>query len=680
MSHANITVKATVPGCGKINVVSIYRPPCKPFVEFENFLSNILEDVGVEKSILAGDMNIDTIVRDAKPHTARYIELINSYGFVNVIDLPTYISPTSGTEKSCLDHIWHNFRDNYDSFVVQPSISDHYAVVCVFNMKCENEIITITIRDLSLANIENFKNKVGDVFINCKLTQQNANECAQYLDTFLRNILNKYFPLKNKILMKKRINSPWLTRDIIKCFDKKHEWFRIAKADRISYVSYRKYCNALRDLLRMAEEDYHVKRLELLKKDQKRNWAVLNALLGRKTNTVSDYFIIDGVEIHDPLTIANEFCNYFVNHPIHIQDDIPSSQNDYTENIPLHNYRFVLEHVTFNDVNLAIKKLKKEGPKNDLSVRFLKLCGLQLSRVLTKLFNVCIDEAVYPDVFKCSKISPVFKKGNRTHIEPHRPISVLCNLSKIFDSILHDRITNYFTRNGLLSAYQFGYREAKNTELAALRLVDRIIPAFQAGSYCICVFLDFSACFDTISRDILFNKLVRYGVQGPSPMFVKSYFNNRYQFVTFHGASSTILQQEIGIIQGSKLAPRFFDIYSNDMHSVLAGNEFVMYADDTAVVYVGDDLAELVNNVNFMLEKLVDWCRLRRYFNAASAKALYYSCVFSLITYCTTVWGGVLGCGSRGNELQKLHNRIIKNLFHHHSNSTNQCLFKEKKI
>ena len=154
---------------------------------------------------------------------------MNSYGFVNVIDLPTYISPTSGTEKSCLDHIWHNFRDNYDSFVVQPSISDHYAVVCVFNMKCENEIITITFRDLSLANIENFKNKVDDEFINCKLPQQNANECAQYLDTFLRNILNKYFPLKNKILTNKRINSPWLTRDIIKCIYKNtngSEWLR----------------------------------------------------------------------------------------------------------------------------------------------------------------------------------------------------------------------------------------------------------------------------------------------------------------------------------------------------------------------------------------------------------------------------------------------------------------------
>ena len=104
----------------------------------------------------------------------------------------------------------------------------------------------------------------------------------------------------------------------------------MAKAGRISYVSYRKYCNALRDLLRMAEEDYHVKRLESLKKDQKRNWTVPNALLGRKTNAISDHFIIAGVEVHDPLTIANEFCKYIVNHPKHIQDDIPSSQNDYS--------------------------------------------------------------------------------------------------------------------------------------------------------------------------------------------------------------------------------------------------------------------------------------------------------------------------------------------------------------
>ena len=47
-------------------------------------------------------MNTDTIVRDAEPHTARYIELMSSYGFVNVIDLTTYISPTSGNAGEIL--------------------------------------------------------------------------------------------------------------------------------------------------------------------------------------------------------------------------------------------------------------------------------------------------------------------------------------------------------------------------------------------------------------------------------------------------------------------------------------------------------------------------------------------------------------------------------------------------
>ena len=93
-------------------------------------------------------------------------------------------------------------------------------------------------------------------------------------------------------------------------------------------------------------------------------------------------------------------------------------------------------------------------------------------------------------------------------------------------------------------------------------------------------------------------------------------------------------------------------------------------------IYV-DDKLKFNHHVDHLKAKLSQFCgitfRLRRYFNGASAKALYYSCVFSLITYCTTVWRGVLGCGSRGNELQKLHNRIIKNLFHHHSNNTNQC-------
>ena len=66
--------------------------------------------------------------------------------------------------------------------------------------------------------------------------------------------------------------------------------------------------------------------------------------------------------------------------------------------------------------------------------------------------------------------------------------------------------------NCLLSASQFGYRENKNTELATLHLIDNILPAFEIGSYCICVFLDFSACCDTISTGINDFTDVRYAL------------------------------------------------------------------------------------------------------------------------------------------------------------------------
>ena len=155
----------------------------------------------------------------------------------------------------------------------------------------------------------------------------------------------------------------------------------------------------------------------------------------------------------------------------------------------------------------ATKRLKKEGSISDISAKFLNMCGINLSFILCKLFNLCLHEASYPDIFKCSRITPLYKKNERTVIDNHRPISSLRNISKVFDTLLHERITQYFMCNGLLSGNQFDFRQDRNTELATLHLIDKILPAFAEGSYCICVFLDFSSCFDTISREILYTKL-----------------------------------------------------------------------------------------------------------------------------------------------------------------------------
>ena len=90
---------------------------------------------------------------------------------------------------------------------------------------------------------------------------------------------------------------------------------------------------------------------------------------------------------------------------------------------------------------------------------------------------------------------------------------------------------------------QFGIRKHRNTELVSLSLLDKVLQALEDKKYAICVFLDYSACFDTLSRSILYDKLERQGIR----------------------------------------------ICSND--------ESILYADDTVLLYIGTSLEMLTEHV-----------------------------------------------------------------------------------
>ena len=55
--------------------------------------------------------------------------------------------------------------------------------------------------------------------------------------------------------------------------------------------------------------------------------------------------------------------------------------------------------------------------------------------------------------------------------------------------------------------------------------------------------------------------------------------------------------------------------------------------------------------------------RLSGYFSLTSAKSFYYAFFYSSVTYCISVWGGMLLTTSTGLKLSKLQKRIVVNLF-----------------
>ena len=148
--------------------------------------------------------------------------------------------------------------------------------------------------------------------------------------------------------------------------------------------------------------------------------------------------------------------------------------------------------------------------------------------------------------------------------------------------------------------------------MACLSLMDRILPAFADKGYVICVFLDYSACFDTLSRQILVDKLSRHGLSDAPLELIRSYLSTRKQCVKYKDVKSEIFNQNIGVIQGSRLGPLLFDVYANDINNLCHHKENIMFADDTCLTYFDSDLDRLTNHVNNRLRVILDWCNFNQ--------------------------------------------------------------------
>ena len=142
-------------------------------------------------------------------------------------------------------------------------------------------------------------------------------------------------------------------------------------------------------------------------------------------------------------------------------------------------------------------------------------------------------------------------------------------------------MTNYFVENNLLSPHQYGFRAKHSTELAAFNIVDNLTYKLDSGLIPINIYLDLSKAFDTLLHDILLDKINYYGVNGVAYDLLRSCLTQRQQIVEFDGFLSKSLEINTGVPQGSVLGPFLFSIYTNDLPVSTNLFKMIMYADDT---------------------------------------------------------------------------------------------------
>ena len=190
--------------------------------------------------------------------------------------------------------------------------------------------ISMKFRDFSSRNVERYLSNIENEFDHFTFNDYaDVNKFSECLNTFLHTILKKYFPFRTKSISCRRLEAPWITSRILKCIKRKHRWYRMAKSNLISVDSYKKCCKALKNLLKLAKSEYYLHKFTSLGNNPKKNWNVLNKLLNKRPKSISCKFNINGNNVDKPQEIASHFNEFFVNHPISIQNNIQPSNNNY---------------------------------------------------------------------------------------------------------------------------------------------------------------------------------------------------------------------------------------------------------------------------------------------------------------------------------------------------------------
>jgi hypothetical protein len=221
------------------------------------------------------------------------------------------------------------------------------------------------------------------------------------------------------------------------------------------------------------------------------------------------------------------------------------------------------------------------GP-DGLTSLLLKHLGPHGLSYLTSLYNLSINTANLPQIWKTANIIPIPKPGKSLHLSTsYRPISLLSPDIKILE-----RLLLLFVNSPAypLSSTQHGFRPFRYTTSALLPLAtvaangfDEKKPPTRTGA----VAVDISKAFDAVNHTLLLKQVSSSDINSNVVRWLATYLRGRSASCLYHSSKSPPLIIHSGVPQGSVLSPTLFNLFVSDFPNLASLTE--SFADDFTV-------------------------------------------------------------------------------------------------
>lgn len=619
-----------------IIVGNVYRSPSRKANSFIELYEAVLHRVQSRHSnkliYVVGDLNIDLIKHSTDSACRDLIDLAAAKGFAQVVSRPTRITDHSAT---LIDHVYTNSLDATMSCnIITFDISDHLAVHTKAKLANNTVLTKIHQNKMSTYELREFNSANDDVFWNllANETWQEVREeqGAQGMYTKFNEILvdnhyNSAYPFKSKRVRTRKNERknpkpwilPWLEGA---CARKQRAYTEFVKdnnsiAKKLKYEKLKSFCAKHCD---KARSTYMKARFEEHKNNSKKQWEIINGLLNRnrKRGGVEKLLDSSGTILTDPKAVSSRFNEYFTSIPSKLKNMIasrnPENHASGYQSFLKDEHRvgesFTLKDVAGTEVQRIIANFKNKATQ-DIRMGSLKIANKCQSfyDTLAKVINQSFKEGVFPSQLKVAKVIPIHKNGSKVEASNYRPISLLASISKIYEKLVHHRLLEFLEKHNTLYGRQYGFRPGRSCEHALLDAQHHLLHSMNKRQVSLLLLIDFSKAFDLVDHDILLRKLEHYGIRGVALKWMESYLKNREQFVFVSGSSSTKLNVDYGVPQGSILGPLLFIIYANDLPLISKIAHFIMYADDANIIISGDSLQSVIAQVDELVSTLVSW-------------------------------------------------------------------------